>query len=47
MSWKIPDLSDYIVTVGKNGGPVGMSQHSIWYLPCWRGEAHGMLIPFV
>lgn len=23
MSWKVPDLSDYLVAVGKNGGPIG------------------------
>lgn len=24
MAWKVPDLSDYLVAVGKNGGPIGM-----------------------
>lgn len=23
MSWKVPDLSDFVVAVGKNGGPIG------------------------
>jgi len=23
MSWKVPDLSDYLVTAAKNGGPIG------------------------
>ena len=25
MDWKIPDLSDYLVAVSKNGGPIGKS----------------------
>lgn len=23
MGWKVPDLSDYLVAVAKNGGPIG------------------------
>lgn len=23
MAWKVPDLSDYLVEVAKNGGPIG------------------------
>jgi hypothetical protein len=23
MSWKVPDLSDYLVAAAKNGGPIG------------------------
>jgi hypothetical protein len=25
MAWRVPDLSDYLVTAAKNGGPIGMS----------------------
>jgi hypothetical protein len=25
MGWKVPDLSDYLYTVARNGGPIGMS----------------------
>jgi hypothetical protein len=25
MGWKVPDLSDYLYAVAKNGGPIGMS----------------------
>lgn len=29
MAWKVPDLSDYLVAVGKNGGPIGASCHCV------------------
>jgi len=25
MGWKVPDLSDYLYAVARNGGPIGMS----------------------
>jgi hypothetical protein len=33
MLWNIPDLSDYLVSAGKNGGPIGWSP-SAWSLEC-------------
>lgn len=29
MSWKVPDLSDFVVAVGKNGGPIGELQELV------------------
>lgn len=30
MAWKVPDLSDYLVAVAKNGGPIGQPIPSAW-----------------
>jgi len=39
MSWRIPDLSDYLVAAAKNGGPIGTCLSSC---PRSRPDHHAM-----
>ena len=42
MEWRIPDLSDYIFAVAKNGGPIG--QYRSITLPLFHCQCHEELM---
>lgn len=47
MAWRVPDLSDYLVAVGKNGGPVGehnKRQHHTYTHPALMRDERKVLL---